>query len=45
MDSLEAGSHFLLVGLVFAVDDRGPGHRARRDALLGGASPRPTAVG
>lgn len=27
------------------MDDRRPGHRARRDALLGGASPWPTTVG
>lgn len=43
--SLEAGLHLPLFGLVSAVDDRRPGHRARRDALLGGASPWPTTVG
>lgn len=34
-----------VVGLVFAVDDRRPGHSARRDAMLRGASPWPAAVG
>lgn len=33
-DLLQAGLHSPVVGLLFVVDDRGPGHSARRDAVL-----------